>query len=122
MNILWITNIELPEASLLMNEKPTPFGGWFVSTSAHLADEDSIELSIVFPKKRLRTVQILKWEKINYYAFPLVKEKEASYNKKNSYLEKILDEAKSGTVHIFGTVYAHTLAMVNICQKKNVNR
>ncbi len=46
----------LPEASLLMNEKPTPFGGWFVSASAHLADEDSIELSIAFHKKRLRTV------------------------------------------------------------------
>jgi hypothetical protein len=39
MNILWLTNIALPEASLLMNEKPTPFGGWFVSASAYLAPE-----------------------------------------------------------------------------------
>jgi glycosyltransferase involved in cell wall biosynthesis len=121
MNILWVTNIALPEASLLMNEKPTPFGGWFVSASAHLADEDSIELSIAFPKKGLRTVQILKGEKINYYAFPPVKEKDVSSNKKNSYLEKILDKAKPDIVHIFGTEFAHALAMVNICEKKNVN-
>ena len=56
MNILWVTNIALPEASLLMNEKPTPFEGWFVSASARLADEDGIELSIAFPKNGLRTV------------------------------------------------------------------
>ena len=121
MNILWVTNIALPEASLSMNEKPTPFGGWLVSASAHLADEDSIELSIAFPKNGLRTVQILKGDKINYYAFPPVKEKDVSSNKKNSYLEKILDKVKPDIVHIFGTEFAHALAMVNICQKKNIN-
>ena len=120
MNILWVTNIALPEASLLMNEKPTPFGGWFVSASARLADEDSIELSIAFPKNGLRTVQILKGEKINYYAFPLVSEKDVSFNKRNTYLEKILNEAKPGIVHIFGTEYAHILAFVRVCQKDNV--
>jgi glycosyltransferase involved in cell wall biosynthesis len=120
MNILWVTNIALPEASLLMNEKPTPFGGWFVSASARLADEDSIELSIAFPKNGLRTVQILKGKKINYYAFPLVSEKDVSFNKRNSYLEKILDETRPNVVHIFGTEYPHTLAMVNACQKEKV--
>ncbi len=121
MNISWFTNIALPEASLLMNEKPTPFGGWFVSASACLVDEDSIELSIAFPKNGLRTVQILKGEKINYYAFPLVSEKYISSNKKNSYLHEILDTIKPDIVHIFGTEYANTLAIVNVCQKKNIN-
>ena len=63
MNMLWLTNLALPEASQLMNEKPNPFGGWFVSASVHLTDEDSIELSIAFLKNGLRTVQILKGEK-----------------------------------------------------------
>ena len=121
MNILWVTNIALPEASLLMNEKPTPFGGWFVSASARLADEDSIELSIAFPKNGLRTVQILKGEKINYYAFPPVSEKDIKSNKQNKYLKWILDEANPDIVHIFGTESAHALAMVNICKKKNIN-
>ena len=121
MNILWVTNIALPETSLLMNEKPTPFGGWFVSASAHLADEDSIELSIAFPKNGLRTVQILKGEKINYYAFPPISEKDIRSNKKNTYLHEILDIIKPDIVHIFGTEYANTLAMVNVSQKKNVN-
>ena len=120
MNILLVTNISLPEASLLMNEKPTPFGGWFVSASTRLADEDSIELSIAFPKNGLRTVQILKGEKINYYAFPPVSEKDIKSNKQNKYLKWILDEANPDIVHIFGTEYAHILAFVNVCQKDNV--
>ena len=121
MNILWFTNVALPEASLLMNEKPTPFGGWFVSTSACLADVDGIMLSIAFPKNNLIDVQVLRGGKINYYAFPPVSEKEIRLNKQNTYLEKILDEAKPDIVHIFGTEFAHALAMVNICKKKNMN-
>jgi len=121
MNILWVTNIALPEASLLMNEKPTPSGGWFVSASARLADEDGIELSIAFPKNGLSDVLVLKGEKITFYAFLPVSEKDIRSNKKNTYLHEILDTIKPDIVHIYGTEYANTLAMVNVCQKKNIN-
>lgn len=121
MNIIWLTNIALPEASLLMNEKPIPFGGWFVSASTYLTEEDNIKLSIAFPKRGLSDVLVLKGNKITFYAFPPVNEKDVRLNKQNIYLKKILNEAKPDIVHIFGTEYAHTLAMVNACQKKNVN-
>ena len=48
MNILWGTNVELQEASLLMNEKPIPFGGLLVSTSTNLVNEDNIKLAMCF--------------------------------------------------------------------------
>ena len=64
MKILWLTNIVFPEASLLMNEKPTPWGGWFVSASVALANEDNIKLSIAFPKNGLSDEQVLKGKKI----------------------------------------------------------
>jgi len=120
MNILWLVNIAPPEASLLMNEKPTPFGGWFVSASVALANKDNIKLSIAFPKKGLNDVVILNGGKITFYAFPPVKEKDIRLNKQNIYLKKILNEAKPDIVHIFGTEYPHTLAMVNSCQKEEV--
>lgn len=120
MNILWVTNIALPEASLLMNEKPTPSGGWFVSASNALAHEDDIKFSISFPKKGLSNVLMLKGNKITFYAFPPENEKEVRSSKENIYLEKILNETKPDIVHIFGTEYAHTLAMVNACQKGKV--
>ena len=120
MNILWLTNIALPEANLLTNEKPTPFGGWFVSASVALANEDNIKLSVAFPKKGLNDVVILKGEKMTFYAFPPVKEKDVRLNKQSIYLQETLNETKPDVVHIFGTEYAHTLAMVTACQKEKV--
>ena len=120
MNILWLTSGTLPEASLLMNEKPTPFGGWFASVSTYLAEEDNIELSVAFSKNGLSDVLALKGKKITFYAFPPVNEKDICLNKKNIYLEEILNEANPTIVHIFGTEHPRTLAMVNACQKKNV--
>ena len=120
MHILWLTNIALPEASQLMNDPPSPFGGWFVSTSSHLAAEEEINLSIAFPKKALSDVQLLKGDEINYFAFPPVSEADINSNGPNAYLKKILRQAKPDIVHIFGTEYPHTLAMVNVCKKDKV--
>jgi len=120
MNVLWLTNVALPEASLLMNEKSAPFGGWFTSASVALANKDNIKLSIAFPEKGLNDVLVLKGNKITFYAFPPVSKEDIRLNKQNTYLKKILDSAKPEIVHIFGTEYAHTLAMVNACQKEKV--
>ena len=120
MNILWVTNIALPEANLLMNEKPTPFGGWFVSASNALAHEDDIKFSISFPKRGLSNVLMLKGNKITFYAFTPVTEKETKSSRENIYLEKILHETNPNVVHIFGTEYPHTLAMVNACNKQSI--
>lgn len=118
MKIMWLTNIALPEASLLMNEKPTPYGGWFVSMSTVLAEQNKIELLVAFPKNGLRNVLVLKGYKITYYAFPTVSSKKLSTN--YAYLAEILDQARPDIVHVFGTEYVHTLAMVNVCQGKNI--
>lgn len=120
MNILWLTNIALPEASLLMNDKPLPFGGWFVSVSGCLADEVDINLSVAFPKNGLHDVQILKGTKIEYYPFPPIGIKNIELNWPNTHINKIFDIAKPDIVHIFGTEYAHTLAMVDSCNQQNI--
>lgn len=119
MKILWLTNVALPEASLLMNQKAIPFGGWLVNASSALAEQDGIELSIAFPKNGFNDLLVLNGTKINFYAFPPVSEKDLSANKKNTYLRKILDESNPDIIHIFGTEYAHTLAMINVCVEQN---
>lgn len=120
MNVLWVTNVALPEASLLMNEKPVPFGGWFASASSALSNEDDIKLTIAFPKNGSSDVVVLKGKKITFYAFPPIREKEVKFNKQNIYLKKILGEVKADIVHIFGTEYPHALAMVDTCQEEEV--
>ncbi len=119
MNILWLTNIPLPEASKLLNEKPIPFGGWLVNASLSLSQRDSINLSVAFPKKDTTEIKVLKGERINYYEFSSINNKMA-ISGYNTQFEKILNMAKPDIVHIFGTEYLHSISMVNICNKMNI--
>lgn len=120
MRILWLINIALPEASVLFNEKLSPYGGWLVGASSLLSADDDIDFSIAFPKSELSDVRQLRGERINYYAFPPLHKKDIEFNRPNAYLKKILEKAKPDIIHILGTEYPHTLAMVNTCDVSKV--
>jgi glycosyltransferase involved in cell wall biosynthesis len=120
MNILWLTNVPLPEASTLMNEKPIPFGGWMVKTSMDLSEEDDINLSVAFPQNVISKVKTFKGEKICYYVFPPLNDKDVSSNHDSKQFEDILKAVNPDVVHIFGTEFPHTLSMVNTCNKMNI--
>jgi len=119
MKILWFVNIALPEASSLMNMEPIPFGGWMVKASSTLAAEPGIELSVAFPQVGLNKVQILHGNRIKYFAYPPIEE---NYLKSPyaQWLQEILDYTKPDVIHIFGTEYVHTLAIVDFYQGRNV--
>ncbi len=119
MNILWLTNIPLPEASILLGEKPTPYGGWLINTSRMLSDKIDINLNIAFPINNIGTTKTLHGKKINYYAFPSINKK-AELISKNPFLSNVLEETNPDIVHIFGTEFPHTLAMTNICKEKGI--
>lgn len=120
MKVLWLTNIALPEVSQLMNEPSTPFGGWLVNASIDLSDQENIELSITFPRTHSNDISQFKGNKINYFSFPSVNMKNKKLIQNNKYLKKILNEVKPDLVHIFGTEYAHSLAMVNVCKQLGI--
>lgn len=115
MNILWLTNIPLPEASQLMNETQNPFGGWLVQSSKLLAMEQSVQLSIAFPKPGTVDVWHTKGELIDYFAFPPISMNHLKEFANDTSLKHIIEFTKPDCVHIFGTEYTHSPAMVNIC-------
>lgn len=114
MKILWLTNIPLPEASFLMNERPLPFGGWLVNASNDLSENDEINLHIAFPFKGISGFKQMEGEKINYYAFSPIDTSQASVSNQVD-LDKIIKKVNPDIVHIFGTEYAHSLSMVKLC-------
>jgi len=118
LKILWVINIPLPEASLLLNEKPSPFGGWLINTSRFLTEQVGLELNIAFPKENINTIVELNGEKIKYFAFPKIKSNEIHSLNTMTNLKSILDEVGPDLVHIFGTEFEHTLTMINECNKK----
>lgn len=120
MNILWLINIPLPEASQLMGENPSPFGGWLINASKDLANKENVELSIAFPSNKADKFKELKGEKINYYPFIPVKETDNKVIEYNESYKALLNNLKPDIVHMYGTEIAHTLSMVNICNKLNI--
>lgn len=120
MKILWVVNIPLPQASRLMNEKPLPLGGWLINSSKNLSEYPNIQLHIAFPKDKVEKYKILKDEKITYYAFKLVKDKDKKLIQHNPILQEIVKEIQPDIVHIYGTELAHTLSMVNVCNKEKI--
>lgn len=120
MKVLWVTNVPLPEASLLMGDKPLPFGGWLINAANQLAKEKNLKLEIAFPKSGMRTVQVFKGDILQYYAFPFLTNSNDLLIDGNPELLNIIEHSKPDIIHIFGTEFTHTLAMVNVCQKKRI--
>lgn len=114
--VLWVTNIPLPEASLLMNESASVFGGWMTSVSQELADQEGIDLSIAFPQKGVKSFVKLGGQKITYYAFRPVRDNDQRLIQNNPILEGIFEEVKPDIIHIHGTELPHSLAAVNVCE------
>lgn len=120
MKILWLINIPLPEASYLINENPSPFGGWLINSANLISNLKDIELSVAFPHKKSNEHKELRGERIHYYSFPPIKVKDKQAKENNEQLEEILKLSKPDLVHIYGTELSHSLAMVNMCKKMNI--
>lgn len=120
MRILWLINIPLPEASQLMGDKPSPFGGWLINASRDLSNQEGIELFITFPSNKVNKFEELIGEKINYYPFYPIKDRNKKIIEYNNSFDALLDRIKPDVVHIYGTEMAHTLSMVNTCKKLKI--
>lgn len=120
MKILWITNIPLPEASLLMNEKPLPYGGWLINTSKYLLEQGDCELAVAFPKNNIKKNQVFYGERIEYYVFPQIDGNKEFSIDNNAFLKNIIDKVKPNLVHIFGTEFEHSLAIINVCNEYGI--
>lgn len=121
MRILWLVNIALPEASLLMNERSSASGGWLINTAKILSKYEDVELAVAFPKNNIENNQTLHGERIKYYAFPKIKSKERASIDDNRYLKDILEKVNPDLVHIFGTEFEHSLAMTNVCNVRGID-
>ena len=120
MNIIWITNIVLPEANLLLNEPINPYGGWLVNASKELAAINDVNLFVASPKSGIDEPKILKGKSIYYHIFPWKNEKSIKDLRCLSGLKKMIMEINPDIVHIFGTELSHSLAIVRICNELSI--
>lgn len=114
VKILWITNVPLPEASLLMGQTPRPFGGWLVAASAPLAASSDLQLTVASPGP---TGGVWTGEYIIHRQFPAVDAPPSPSQRQG--LSDLLDAVAPDLVHIFGTELAHALPIAELCVRRN---
>lgn len=120
LKILWLINVSLPEASKLLGEKPSPFGGWLIYASKKIATNEGFELFIAFPSNKANKLVELEGDKIKYYLFAPINDKDKKVIEFNKTFEKLVNIIKPDIVHIFGTELPHSLSMLNTCNNLGI--
>lgn len=114
--ILWVTNVLLPEASLLLDKKPTPFGGWLHHTSKMISKEKNIKLYIASPWKS-KNIKFLEADNITYILFPVIKKYTSKLDENiSSFVESISPDL----IHIFGTEMPHSYAFKKVSIERKI--
>lgn len=118
MKILWLCNIIMPQIAACISMQGDYGGGWLVGLSNDLVKKDYIDLTICFPLGNQKNILKGNTERLKYYSFPQKVSNPTKYNEKiEQYFEVIISEVNPDIIHIFGTEYPHTLAMINVCIK-----
>jgi len=116
MHILWLCNIALPKIAQNLSIEESVEGGWMVGLSDYLLKQNSISLSVTFPINKNNQMKTGSAGGMSYYGFPAINKDHTKYKSKlEEQFKIILDQAKPDIIHIWGTEYPHTLAMVNAC-------
>ncbi len=114
MKVLWLCNVIIPEIAKTIGKEESKFGGWLNSMANDLSNNDNIEFTVCFSVPTTEKFQG-KVHGITYYSFTQFAPDIVSL-KNQSEMEIILKKTSPDIVHIFGTEFAHALAMIRACQ------
>lgn len=109
MKILWLCNIILPVIADKMKLARPVVGGWLTGLSCDLIKIEEVELAVCvpLPSDKCRSGEI---HNIRYFTF-------LPHGNTKARFEEILEQYDPDVIHIFGTEFPHSLAMVNACKK-----
>lgn len=120
MKVLWLCNIVLPDFSQEFGIKRNPFGGWITGMLHELERRKDIDICLCFPimdKARLKNGTCNGHV---YYTFLCDMDAETYNAEMIEMFEEILEKSKPDIVHIWGTEYSHTGAMLQACSEKGI--
>ncbi len=116
MRVLWLCNIMLPFIAEHIGVKASNREGWLTGLAGRFQNdtgENQITLGICFPVNTGNGDVQGEIDGITYYGFYENVAKETEYGKTlDASMLRILADFRPDIVHIFGTEFPHTLAMV----------
>lgn len=113
MKIVWAVASLLPQIARLTGEREQPFGGWLVSMLDQLLSDGGNELIVCY--RAPGAPKAGESGRLKYCSF---QQDTLAYSPENeaAFIAMLLRE-QPDVVHIWGTEYPFTLAMVNACEK-----
>lgn len=118
MKILWLCNI-IP--SLIAREIHAPVlnvGGWINVLADTLGKNPGYSLTILFPVSKKGQALKGQMETVSYYSFFQNTLNPQHYApEQEEFFETVLNLTEPDVIHIWGSEYPHTLAMINACEK-----
>ena len=112
MKILWITNIIPSIVTNSLGIKSAVIGGW-ISGALDSVLKNNIDICLVFPQNIKKGLIKGNVGNVEYFGFTQSRKSEVKYNTHLTKLfKKILDTVSPDLVHIWGTEFPHSLAMV----------
>lgn len=120
-NVLWLCNNPTPKASEGFGWDKISVGGWMVWLSEQLGSSSEYHLSLAFPSKKVRELSRCQKDGVDYYAIPNTTKNNWTYDESyEARFESLIDLVQPDVIHIWGTEYQHSLALVNACEKKGM--
>lgn len=116
--VLWLTNIVLPEVADVFLIRQTEYGGWISGLFNELRKDTEYRFGVCVPIQKRENCKDGTIDNYRYYSF-LEGGKELIQQMVNRF-EEIIDNYQPNIIHIWGTEYAHTYAMILACENKGL--
>ena len=118
MKVLWVCNIVLPDFSDEFGLRKYYIGGWMTSMLHQLESREGMDIAVCCPIIDAWRMKDGVCNGHRYYAFPFSRQKYCDPVKDR--FREILTDYVPDVVHIWGTEFPHTLAMVNACEELGI--
>lgn len=120
MKLLWLCNIMLPRIAKSLSMPYRSTNGWLTGLSEELLGQEAVEFMVSFPVTSQDTPLEGEAEGLAYYGFPWSGRDYSYQGKTEEYFVSLLERIQPEVIHIFGTEFPHTLAMVRACERTNM--
>lgn len=121
MRVLWISNIIFPELCNKIGIPAPVVGGWMQACAKALLDKNGKLTLGVVSFYNGNNIQIFRDSEIQYYLVPEHTTISKVYDKRTEdYLKQVYTDFQPDLVHIHGSEYGHSLAMVKACNNINM--
>lgn len=120
MKVLWLCNVIIPAIAKEIGANPAVGGGWIQGAAEAVAENQNIQLHICFPQAKSAQMLMGQVTGVTFWGFPSSSKPMFVYDPETeAHLRNILNQVQPDVVHIWGTEFTQSLAMIRAFAKKD---